>query len=249
MTDHDVAKFRTEGEAPLLFVCEHASRHIPKRYGTLGLSDEALASHIAWDPGALDLAKDLTRRFDASLCSATISRLIYDLNRPPEATAATTPRSEDLDVPGNQNLSHEAREERIQSVYRPWRAALSDAIAQTRPQAVITVHSFTPVFLGDRRETTIGIVYDRDSRLADVVLEEAENQGRDWARNDPYGPEDGVTHTLQIARDAGLLAVMIEVRNDLLATPVDVAAQGSALTQTLKPALAQLGISVGEPQL
>jgi predicted N-formylglutamate amidohydrolase len=36
-------------------------------------------------------------------------------------------------------------------------------------------------------------------------------------RNEPYGPEDGVTHTLRLhALPNGLLNVMIEVRNDLI---------------------------------
>ncbi len=246
MPNREIAKLTLEEGAPLLFVCEHASRHIPQRYENLGLDARAAASHIAWDIGALDLAKDLARRFEASLCAAQVSRLVYDLNRPPEASAAITPRSEYQDVPGNQNLSHEAREERIQSVYVPWQAALSDAIRQSGARVLITVHSFTPTFLGDRRETTVGIVHDRDSRLADAVLEEAEQQGREWARNDPYGPEDGVTHTLKIASEAGLLTVMIEVRNDLLATPVDVASQGAALARTLTPALARFGVPVRE---
>jgi predicted N-formylglutamate amidohydrolase len=39
------------------------------------------------------------------------------------------------------------------------------------------------------------------------------------AKNDPYGPADGVTHTLkEHGLSNGLLNVMIEVRNDLLRT-------------------------------
>jgi predicted N-formylglutamate amidohydrolase len=42
------------------------------------------------------------------------------------------------------------------------------------------------------------------------------------AKNDPYGPADGVTHTLkEYGLSNGLLNVMIEVRNDLIATPDD----------------------------
>ena len=40
----------------VVLVCEHASRILPASLGTLGLSDDALRAHIAWDPGALAVA-------------------------------------------------------------------------------------------------------------------------------------------------------------------------------------------------
>ncbi|MDU8942035.1 N-formylglutamate amidohydrolase [Ovoidimarina sediminis] len=232
----------------MLIVCEHASRHVPDRYGDLGLGKEALSSHIAWDIGALDLARDIARRLGAPLINARVSRLVYDLNRPPEVSAAIPDRSEIYDIPANRNLDATARAERVETTYRPWREALAQAIRDSGARALITVHSFTPVYFGERRETTVGILHDRDLRLADIVLEEAGEQGREWDRNSPYGPEDGVTHTVRIAEDAGLLPLMIEVRNDLLATPVDIASQGASITQVLLPALDRAGVAIAEAQ-
>jgi predicted N-formylglutamate amidohydrolase len=61
------------------------------------------------------------------------------------------------------------------------------------------------------------------------------------ARNDPYGPEDGVTHSLRLhGLENGLANVMIEVRNDLLRTPQDEAAIAEDLLVLLRPALAAL---------
>lgn len=237
----------TEGRGtPVLVVCEHASRHIPERYGDLGLDRRARTSHIAWDIGAAELARDMARRLGAAMIAARVSRLVYDLNRPPEVLSAVPERSEVFDVPGNRNLDEAARSERVNSAYRPWRTALDDAIRDSGVGALITVHSFTPVFHGERRETTVGIIHDRDLRLADLVLEEAEAQGLEWDRNSPYGPEDGVTHTVRIAEDAGLLPLMIEVRNDLLATPVDIAAWGATISRVLAPALDRVGIAIEE---
>ena len=60
-------------------------------------------------------------------------------------------------------------------------------------------------------------------------------------RNEPYGPEDGVTHTLQIDAIArGLSNVMIEVRNDLIATPGRQAAMAARLSDLVREGLRRL---------
>lgn len=49
-----------QGKSPVLLVCEHASRYIPEELAQLGLDDTVAAEHIAWDIGALDLARELS---------------------------------------------------------------------------------------------------------------------------------------------------------------------------------------------
>ncbi len=68
----------------IILVCEHASNHIPPEWGDLGLSVDQRRAHIAWDPGALGLARGLSRRLDAALIHAPVSRLVYDCNRAPD---------------------------------------------------------------------------------------------------------------------------------------------------------------------
>jgi predicted N-formylglutamate amidohydrolase len=82
------------------------------------------------------------------------------------------------------------------------------------------MHSFTPVYKGTQRQVEIGLLHDSDSRLADAMLELAPTQtGCVVRRNEPYGPQDGVTHTLkEHALPKTLPNVMIEVRNDLIQT-------------------------------
>src|SRR5690606_20053280 len=89
-----VAVDNPDGRGEVLLVCEHASKRLPERYGTLGLSDEALSSHIAWDPGALAVARLISRQLDAVLIHQRFSRLVYDCNRPPESPAAMPATSE-----------------------------------------------------------------------------------------------------------------------------------------------------------
>ena len=236
-----VAEFESSGPAPVLVVCEHASNRFPEPFGTLGLDPALQDSHIAWDPGALALARDLAGRFEGGLIHATVSRLIFDLNRPPEAADAMPEVSEVHEIPGNRGLTVKDRLARVVAIHDPWHLALAEAVDRVNPVAMVTVHSFTPVYRGIPRETEIGILHDSDSRLADAVLARAGQAGFDWHRNRPYGPEDGVTHTLRtVAQPRGILPVMIEVRNDLLTSPADIAAIGAALHGVLAPALASL---------
>ena len=211
----------------VILVCEHASRLLPKSLGTLGLSNEALASHIAWDPGALAVSRMMARSLDATLVFQRFSRLVYDCNRPPESPAAMPEKSEVFDVPGNAGLDQAARDARTEALYLPFREKLSrlvkERVAEGRAPVIVTMHSFTPVYFGKPRAVEIGILHDADTRLADAMLAEAGTGGLyDIRRNEPYGPEDGVTHTLkEHGLSNGLANVMIEVRNDLIRDEVD----------------------------
>jgi predicted N-formylglutamate amidohydrolase len=220
----------------IVIVCEHASLLIPAALGDLGLDAPALASHIAWDPGALELSRYLSSSLDALLYYQRYSRLVYDCNRPPEAASAIVGKSEIYDVPGNQNISAAERLARVGEIYLPFRDGLSEIItsrkAEGRRTLLVTIHSFTPVYFGKKREVEIGILHDTDARLADALLSEAEGCDHTYVvmRNQPYGPADGVTHTLIEHGIANAIPnVMIEVRNDLLTSAAEQAAVGDYL--------------------
>ncbi len=207
----------------IVIVCEHASRTIPAKLGDLGLDAAALESHIAWDPGALELSRRLSSSLDACLYFQRFSRLVYDCNRPPEAPSAMVEKSEIYEVPGNKNISQAERQARVDEIYLPFRDGLSSLLASRaaagRKTILVTVHSYTPVYFGKKRDVEIGILHDSDSRLADAILSEAQSGHQEFLilRNQPYSPVDGVTHTLvEHAIANGLPNVMIEVRNDLL---------------------------------
>lgn len=238
-----VAVENIDGTGQVMLVCEHASRALPLHAGDLGLSEEALSSHIAWDPGALGLSRLLSLRLDAVLVFQRFSRLIYDCNRPPESPAAMPESSEIYEIPGNRNLSVAERYARTAALYVPFHdriaAILADRQAKSRPSVVVTVHSFTPVYMGEKRAVEIGILHDDDSRLADGMLAEAA-KGSDFRvkRNAPYGPADGVTHSLRLhALPNGLMNVMIEVRNDLIADDVGQGVMAEYLAGLIKASM------------
>jgi predicted N-formylglutamate amidohydrolase len=132
--------------------------------------------------------------------------------------------SETTAIPGNRNLSLTDRKARVDEIYLPFHAAVGDVLDEIEARKAIpllvTIHSFTPVYKGERRTLDLGILHDADTRLADDLIDLAKRHEPqlDVRRNEPYGPADGVTHTLLVhAGPRGVPNVMIEIRNDLIA--------------------------------
>ena len=226
-------------KGPVVLVCEHASHAIPAVWGTLGLDAAQARAHIAWDPGALDLARGLSRRLDAVLIHAPVSRLVYDLNRAPHQPGAMPLRSEMHDIPGNADLTPAERLARTRGIYLPFHAAVRALVAERlalgQSPVIVTVHSFTPVWFGQPRKVELGVLHDRDPAFAEAILARMQTAGGIDARlNEPYSAADDVTHTLRLqATPLGLPNAMLELRNDLIATPE--AAEGMA--ERLAPAI------------
>jgi len=240
-----------DGNGDVVLISEHAGKLIPRTLDGLGVDPEVRSSHVAWDPGAEPVARHMAALLDAPLVLQRFSRLVYDCNRPPDAESAIPARSELFDIPGNAALSDAERRLRTNALYRPFRkhvAALLDRRTQQgKSSAVVTIHSFTPVYFGKPREVELGLLHDADSALADAMLVAASGwQDLVVRRNQPYGPEDGVTHTLQVDAVArGLLNVMIEIRNDLIETPDQQAAMAARLADLVGISLMRLPMNQG----
>lgn len=227
----------------IVLLCEHASNRIPERYAGLGLSAEARRSHAAWDPGACLLSRALARELEAVLVASTVSRLVYDCNRPPEAASAMPARSELIEVPGNVALTPAERAARTRAVYDPFRGAVAEVLDGRGPDTVVvTIHSFTPVYHGEPRAVELGLLHDSDDRLARAMMRHAGRLPRRIVRlNEPYSARDGVTHSLRKHAISRQLAnVMIEVRNDLLRDDRGVEEMASDILTLLRPALTDI---------
>ena len=235
------------GKGGVVLVCEHASNVISKDFANLGLSDADLQSHIAWDIGALGVAKTLSQLLDAPLVAPTQSRLVYDCNRPVDAKSAIPTKSEIYEIPGNVGLNETDRQDRSNRFYQPYRKALVDVLDRAKNEGIdpvfITIHSFTPIFEGQQRDLDLGILHNVDTRLADQLLNLIEQDGKLTARrNDPYGPVHGVTYTLsEHAEPRGLMNVMIEIRNDLILDDAAQSAMAHQLATYIKAAISQEG--------
>ncbi|MFG6177991.1 N-formylglutamate amidohydrolase [Halomonas sp. THAF12] len=239
-----------DARGPVVILCEHASHRIPVSYRNLGLDPVHRQSHVAWDLGARGLALRLSEALDAPMVASRVSRLVYDCNRPPEALDAIPECPAGIDVPGNRALTSSRRASRVEAVYRPFCQAVHSVLtaraARDISTALITIHSFTPALHGRARAVEVGVLHDADRRLADALLEQASRlPHRRIQRNAPYGPEDGVTHSLKLHGEFhGLANVMIEVRNDLLATPEAEDIMAKELLRLIRPALLTLGFEL-----
>jgi predicted N-formylglutamate amidohydrolase len=210
------------GSGPFVFLCDHASNRVPAEFDGLGLAPDHLCAHIAWDPGALELTRALAVLCDGPLIHPTVSRLVIDCNRPEDARDLIVEESDSISIPVNVGLSRAQRADRIARFHEPFHAAISACVCDRRQRgrtsALVAVHSFTPIFKGTRRPWPIGILFDRDRRLADPLIDQLREAGIDVGVNQPYGPSDRVYTTLtQHGDDHGLASVMIELRNDEIA--------------------------------
>jgi predicted N-formylglutamate amidohydrolase len=159
---------------------------------------------------------------DATLVESRVSRLVIDCNRALHASdlILEVSVSEKIVVPANQLLSAEQREARIALSWRPFHDAIEAVVdarrAAGRDTALVSVHSFTPLFKGRHRPWQIGIVHGDDVSLAAPLIAALEELGGlAVGDNEPYSPAHGVYYTLERhAGSRGLSSAMIEIRND-----------------------------------
>lgn len=229
------------GRAPVLLTCEHASNFMPAAFQGLGLSPAQLADHVAWDIGAHALARRLAKFLDAALIAAPASRLLVDPNRDIGAPDLIPECAEGAPIPGNAGLSVADRAARIAAFHVPFHEAIEAHLAASpHIEALVAVHSFTPVLFGKKRPWHAGMLHAEDARLADVMLARLEREADlVIGRNEPYAPSQGVYYTMN--RHAGARAtLMIEVRNDLIQDEIGQTRWARLLADALKAAMAAL---------
>jgi predicted N-formylglutamate amidohydrolase len=249
--------FNPDGAAPLLLVCDHASRFLAPGLGTLGLSDAEMARHIAWDIGIAEVTRGLARRLDAPAVLSRFSRLAIDPNRALDDPTLIPQISDGVTIPGNRDLAPGDIQARIDSFHRPYHDAIEralDALVARGPAsapgpAVVSMHSFTPVIEGVERPWQIGILWDADPRLAQPLMARLRAQGIPVGDNEPYTARDGHGYTLfEHAMPRGLAHVLIEIRQDLIDTHHGAGVWTDRLGDSLRVVLENAGVFAGPRQ-
>lgn len=216
-------------EAGVLLLCDHASPALPNEYGSLGLPPGEFERHIAYDIGAADVTRALAARLGAPAILTCFSRLLIDPNRGADDPTLVMRLSDGSLIPGNARIDADEIDARRARFWQPYRdaidaqtAAMEDAAgAQGRAPALISIHSFTPVWRGAPRPWEIGLLWDNDPRLAQALLDALALAAPHLTigDNEPYdGALMGDTMYDQ-ATAKGLAHVLIEVRQDLIGTP------------------------------
>lgn len=223
-----VESLNESGRSPFVLICEHASNFIPPEYAKLGLDDQELLRHIAWDIGAANVTRALSKRMDAPAFLGGYSRLLIDLNRPLHVADSIPLRSEATDIPGNLSLDAAEKERRQRLIFQPFqdrlRAHLESRTADGRRNVLVAVHSFTPVYLGQQRAWHAGVLYDKSDKLGQALIAQLSSDPLlNVGANVPYGVSADADYALVVHGDQlGNPAVLIEIRNDLIADPAGV---------------------------
>jgi predicted N-formylglutamate amidohydrolase len=231
-----------------LVICDHAGAALPPGYGTLGLPPDALERHIAYDIGAAAIARRLAARLGAPAVLATFSRLLIDPNRGAEDPTLVMRISDRAVVPGNARIDAEEIERRRRLYWAPYRAAIGTTIeamlATGEPPAILSIHSFTPIWRGAPRRWKAGVLWDKDPRLPRPLLRAlaAENDldASEIGDNEPSAgglPGDAVN---AVATARGLANALVEVRQDLIADQASAEAWGDRLARIFAPLIAPI---------
>jgi predicted N-formylglutamate amidohydrolase len=218
-----VAVYNVSGLSPYVLTCEHAGRLVPRILGDLGLHDRHWERHIAWDIGAEKVAIMLGEFLNAPVIVQRYSRLVIDCNRPLDSDEAVPPVSDGTDIPANQGLSEDEKNERISDIHAPYHDALQ-AILDKREEsgvqtAIVAVHSFTPCLEAAPapRPWDLGILHNRHDRLSRHVHDalEVEANHLEFTFNEPYQVNDHEDYTIPVHGERrGLPHTLLEIRND-----------------------------------
>ncbi len=231
--------------ADFLLVVDHAGHRLPRRLGDLGLPAAQLLRHVAWDIGALQVARLTAAALDAPLIAQNYSRLVIDCNRDPAVPSSIPTVAELIDIPGNLNLSAAQVQARRAEIFEPYHARLRETLdrrqAAGRDTILVAQHTMTDLFKGVRRRMHAAVLHNRDRRFATLVLDALRAEpGLIVAENEPYFLSDATDYTVPRHAEArGLPHVEIEIRQDLLTDPAGCAAWAARITRALRTARAQ----------
>ena len=211
-------------ETGLILICDHAGNGLPEHYRRLGLPEAAFARHIAYDIGAGALTRKLADYLGAPAVLARFSRLLIDPNRGEGDPTLIMRLSDGVVVPGNARVDDSERANRLSRYYRPYHDAVARAIDRALSRdivpAIVSMHSFTAQWRGFPRPWHVGILWDRDPRLAVPLIEALRGEGDIVVGdNEPYTGRLAGDTLYRHGTGRGLGHALIELRQDLLATP------------------------------
>ena len=201
----------------ILVVCDHASNFVPDEI-ELGIDNQFLVQHIAYDIGVSGVAKYLVELSGFAAFLATNSRLVVDLNRYSNDANVISPTSDGIEIPGNQ-LDFEKREERLARYFHPYHSRLAELLEVHRPALILSIHSFTPRLASEphgHRPWEVGILYNEYETAANLAIEHLESEGLIVGDQLPYSGKL-LNATMNRHAEANEIPyVGIEIRQDLV---------------------------------
>ncbi len=212
---------RRSGASRFVFLCDHASNHVPEELSGLGVEAEELERHIGWDIGAAGVTEVLSEYFDAPAILCGVSRLVIDCNRQLDAPDLIPEASDGTEIPGNLGMSAAARAERIDRWFRPYHDAVEAVLDERVGSVVVSIHSMTPSLRGVDRPWQIALSSYLNRSLADPILAALRVPGDVVVGdNQPYDLDPAVDYSVPFhAMRRELPHVQVEFRQDEVADP------------------------------
>lgn len=223
MSDSPVSQIEHFGEAPFFVFCDHATNLMPADFHCLGVSEDVLGTHIAWDPGALDVALKTARLLGGTAFYSLFSRLLIDPNRSSDREDLIPVEADHIPVPGNRDLSFDERVARITRFHGPYHEALDAALSgkiETGLPFVCSIHSYTPRLMGsfDPRPWHIGLLWRHDEASARRAIGWLrENTDFVIGDNEPYDAREFNYSVDRHIAPRCLPHLTLEIRQDLIA--------------------------------
>ena len=196
MSSHDQAPLSS-----LVITCEHGGYQVPRYLWYLFENkEELLKSHRGWDPGALELAQQLSAELHVPLFFEEVSRLVVEQNRSRDGSEVFSEITS--------RLPESEKDRLLRYIYDPYHQRVEEQICKisvvTTPVIHLSIHTFTPELDGHRRSADIGLLYDplrnREEILCFRLKQQFEKLNQDLCVrfNYPYsGTADGFTTCLR----------------------------------------------------
>ena len=189
----------------VLVTCEHASQRLPDGLALPPADSHLLGSHWSVDLGAEECVRELLQRCASAAAGLVLvgllsrcSRLVVDVNRPVDSETLIRTTAEGRSIQLNSQLSPHDFEDRVCRFHAPYHAKLQRLRAEFAPQAALSVHSFTPLYEGQRRELEVGVLYRRqeDAEAARLLLASLRQAGLKAELNEPWSGMRGFMHAM-----------------------------------------------------
>lgn len=246
-----------KSSVPVLIVCDHASNVMPKSVKGLGLTAAQRRMHIAWDPGTAHIGRYLSKKLNTRLLLANFSRLVVDLNRGHDHPDCMRDVSDHVKVAGNRKLSADAKNARLDALYWPYHAEIDrhlDAFeAAGKVPLLLSLHSFTPSMDGFDRPWHIGVMWNRQEKLAKRLVSQLkrDNPALTIGENQPYSLQTGAAGHDTIHRHGegrGLPYIIVEFRQDLVGgSKMEAEGWGELFLRSLRSILADATVYRRQP--
>lgn len=233
-----VEKIKGDVSKGIILICDHATNNLPEEYGKLGLSEQELMGHIAYDIGVADLTRLLSDRLELPAVLSNFSRLLIDPNRGEDDPTLVMRLSDGVVIPGNKNVDANEIDRRKENFYKPYHDAIRSTIKNCTNEGtapvILSIHSFTPNWRGQARVWHAGVLWDRDPRLAKYLMEAlATDRSLIVGDNEPYSGALRNDTLYKHGSMGGFAHALLEIRQDLLSSQNGIEEWGEKLLAIL----------------